>query len=183
MHSGVLLKMLFTTKHTPMQAFTQRMFIDKLPVRYQRVAKQFLKFGVTGVVGAIIDFGTYAVLTRGIGWTTLYTIAGYEISAANNVSVFAAIMSNFILNKYWTFRYREGSAAKQWMGYFALNLVTWALNQLLMSYFAFRVPLFTQLFGDNKDFAAKVAAICFILFVNFFGSKFLIFKSRPAATA
>ncbi|MBI3256075.1 MAG: GtrA family protein [Candidatus Andersenbacteria bacterium] len=165
-----------------MQALTQRL-IDKLPQRYQRVAKQFIKFGVTGVVGAIIDFGTYAILTRGVGWTSLYVIAGYEISAANNVSVLVAIMSNFLLNKYWTFRYREGSAAKQWLGYFGLNVVTWALNQLLMSYFAFRVPLFNQLFGDNKDFAAKVAAICFILFVNFAGSKFLVFKSRPTVVA
>lgn len=165
-----------------MSSFTERLFIEKLPLRYQGLAKQFIKFGVTGVIGAIIDFGTYAMLTRGFGWVTLYSIAGYEISAANNVSVFVAIMSNFLFNKYWTFRYRQGSAARQWLGYFALNVVTWALNQLLMSYFAFRVPIFTQLFGDNRDFAAKVAAIGIILFVNFLGSKFLVFKSRPAAT-
>lgn len=152
----------------------------KLPVRYQRIAKQFIKFGITGVIGATIDFSSYAFLTRVVGWTTLYTIAGYQISAANNVSVFVAIMSNFLLNKYWTFRYRQGSAAKQWLGYFVLNIVTWALNQLLMSYFAFNVPLFEQTFGEGKDFAAKVAAIGIILFVNFFGSKFLVFKSRPA---
>jgi dolichol-phosphate mannosyltransferase len=162
-----------------MASFVENL-ISKLPVQYQRIAKQFVKFGVTGVIGAIIDFGTYALLTRVFHWTTLYTVAGYEISAANNVSVLVAIMSNFLLNKYWTFRYREGSAAKQWLGYFSLNVVTWALNQLLMSYFAFRVPIFEQVFGNSKDFAAKVAAIGIILFLNFFGSKFLVFRKQPA---
>ncbi len=178
MRSGVQLRMLSITK-TFMSSFVENL-LSKLPAKYQRIAKQFIKFGVTGVVGAIIDFSSYAFMTRVLGWTTLYTIAGYQISAANNVSVFIAIMSNFLLNKYWTFRYRQGSAAKQWLGYFVLNIITWVLNQLLMSYFAFNVPFFEQTFGDSKDFAAKVAAIGIILFLNFFGSKFLVFKSRPA---
>jgi putative flippase GtrA len=104
-------------------------------------------------------------------------VFGFQIVAANNVSVFCAIMSNFFLNKYWTFRYRQGSAAKQWLGYFGLNTITWVLNQILVSLFIFHVALFDQLFGHNSDFAAKVAAIGIILFVNFFGSKFLVFRT------
>lgn len=163
-------------------SFVVEHLIAKLPMRFQRIAKQFVKFGVTGVIGAIVDFGIYAFLTRVVGWVTLYTVFGYQISAANNVSVFVAIMSNFFLNKYWTFRNREGSAVNQWLGYFSLNVVTWALNQILMSFFAFRVPIFEQLFGDSKDFAAKVAAIGIILFVNFFGSKFLVFRRQAPQT-
>ena len=160
-------------------------FVEKLillfPLRYQKLATQFIKFGVTGAIGAAVDFSVYAFLTRAVGWTTLYSVWGYEISAANNVSVFLAIVSNFILNKFWTFKYHTGSASKQWWSYFGLNLITWALNQLLMSYFAYRVAIFGHLFGDSKDFAAKVAAICIILFVNFFGSKFFVFR-KPVET-
>ena len=154
--------------------------IGRLPVRVQTMARQFLKFGVTGVVGAIVDFSIYGLLTRGIGWTAFYTVFGFQIVAANNVSVFCAIMSNFFLNKYWTFKNREGSAAKQWLGYFGLNTITWALNQILVSYFVFHVVIFDQLFGHNSDLAAKVAAIGIILFVNFFGSKFLVFKTNKS---
>ncbi len=156
--------------------------VAKLPPQYQTAAKQFIKFGITGTIGAAVDFSTYALLTRVVGWTTLYSIAGYQISAANNVSVLLAILSNFLLNKFWTFR-AGGNAAGQGIGYFILNTFTWALNQLLMSYFAFHLPIFAALFGEQKDFAGKAMAIGIILFVNFFGSKFIIFRKNAGERA
>jgi len=47
-----------------------------------------------------------------------------------------------------------------------------------VSLFVFHTPLFTQLFLDQRDIAAKVAAIVIILFINFFGSKLLIFRGK-----
>jgi putative flippase GtrA len=159
-------------------------FIEKimnfLPARYQNTARQFLKFGITGTIGAIVDFTTYNILTRGLGWMTVYVVLGQKIVMANNVSVFLAIVSNFIFNKYWTFRDKDRDVMKQWGSYLILNVVTWVLNQLLMSYFTFSVPLMEAVFGGQKDNAAKVLAIGIILFLNFLGSKFLVFN-RPAA--
>jgi putative flippase GtrA len=152
--------------------------VSILPRRYQNTAKQFIKFAITGTIGAIVDFGTYAILTRLFGWVTTYTVLGTEIVAANNVSVFLAVCSNFIINRYWTFHSVEGNAARQGIGYFILNTFTWALNQILVSLFVFHTPLFTQLFLDQRDIAAKVAAIVIILFINFFGSKLLIFRGK-----
>lgn len=165
-----------------LQAMTLRL-VGLVPPRYQLATKQFLKFGVVGTIGALVDFSTYALLTRGLGWTTLYTVGGYEISAANNVSVFLAIVSNFVINRWWTFRGTGGNVASQGIGYLVLNVITWALNQFLMSYFTFQVTLFDTLFGDKKDFAAKALAIGIIMFVNFFGSKFIIFRKRPEVTS
>lgn len=150
--------------------------VGKLPARYQNSGKQFIKFGVTGVVGAVVDFSTYNLLTRGIGFVASYMVLGQTIIVANNISVFLAIISNFLFNKYWTFRDTSKEVAKQWVGYFTLNFFTWVLNQLLVSMFTFQVPIVQQLFGDQKDNAAKVLAIGIILFLNFAGSKFLIFK-------
>jgi putative flippase GtrA len=146
-----------------------------VPARYQKTAKQFIKFGITGAIGAVVDFSTYAFLTRIVGWGAKYTILGTEIIAANNVSVFLAICSNFIINRTWTFHDTEGSAAKQGTGYFVLNTFTWALNQILVGVFT-KWSLFITLFGDQRDFVAKAAAIVFILFINFFGSKLFIFR-------
>jgi len=156
--------------------------VSLAPPQYQLAAQQFAKFLVTGTVGATVDFTIYNVLTRGFDWTVTYTIFGFDIIAANLVSVFLAIMSNFILNKYWTFRNNEKAVAKQWSGYFALNLFTFILNQLIVSFLTFQVPFMTVIFKGLKDNAAKVIAIGFILFINFLGSKFLVFrKKEPVA--
>ncbi|MEX1111924.1 MAG: GtrA family protein [Candidatus Andersenbacteria bacterium] len=153
-------------------------FINILPLRLQNTARQFMKFAVVGVIGAVVDFGSYNILTRGIGWTDTYEIFGYQIIAANLVSVFLAITSNFILNRYWTFHATGGNAATQGAGYFALNGFTFILNQIVTSFFTFHVPLIALIFGSQKDNIAKALAIGIILFLNFFGSKFLIFGKK-----
>lgn len=143
-------------------------------------ARQFIKFGITGTIGAVVDFGTYNLLLRGFGLDAAYTIFGQHILVANNISVFLAIVSNFLFNKYWTFRDRNQNVLGQWTSYFTLNFFTWALNQLLFSFFTFRVPLMATLFGSQKDNAAKVLAIGIILIFNFIGSKLFVFKAAPA---
>lgn len=155
--------------------------VGKLPARYQNIGKQFVKFGITGVIGATVDFSTYNILTRGFGFVASYIVLGQQIIVANNISVFLAIVSNFVFNKYWTFRDTSNQVAKQWAGYFTLNFFTWVLNQLLVSLFTFQVPAIQAMFGNQKDNAAKVLAIGIILFMNFAGSKFLIFKKPNKA--
>lgn len=150
-----------------------------VPPRYTNSARQFLKFGMVGTVGAIVDFGSYNIMTRGLGWTTTFHVGGFEIIAANLVSVLAAILCNFLLNKYWTFRNPSKSVLQQGAGYLTLNFLTFILNQILTSFFAFRVPLIEAAFGSQKDNVAKAISVGFILFINFFGSKFLIFRKKP----
>lgn len=163
---------------------TAEAYLRQLPLRYQRVARQFVKFGITGTIGAFVDFSTYNLLTRGFGLLAIYTVLGQKIILANNISVLLAIISNFLLNKYWTFRDPSKQVVRQWAGYFSLNVATWVLNQLLVSFFVFQVPLLGVLFGSQKDNAAKALAIGFILFLNFFGSKWLVFrKAAPMRAA
>lgn len=149
-----------------------------VPVRYHKLIKQFIKFGITGAIGAVVDFGSYNLLTRALDWDAVINIAGMQFIAANLVSVFLAIISNFILNKYWTFRNHEQGVLKQWSGYFALNTFTFLLNQVLTSFFAFQVPVLIVIFGSQADNAAKALAIGLILFVNFIGSKLFIFRNK-----
>lgn len=152
-----------------------------VPLQYQRAARQFLKFGIVGSVGAFVDFSSYNIMTRGFDWQTVIEVAGFKLIAANLVSVLVAILCNFLLNKYWTFRNTEpGAAVRQGVGYFALNTVTFVLNQILTSFFTFHVPVVEAIFRSQKDNAAKALSIGFILFINFFGSKFVIFRKKPS---
>ena len=161
-------------------AFAEQL-IALAPPRYQNSARQFVKFGITGSLGAIIDYSSYITMTRGFGWADTYPILGFDIIGANVVSVLLAISVMFFVNKYWTFRNTERNVLQQGVGYFALNLTTFVLNQILTSFFAFQVPVLAALFGSTKDLIAKALAIGIILFLNFFGSKFLVFrKVKPA---
>lgn len=157
--------------------------LSRVPVRYQALTKQFIKFGLTGSMGAIIDYGSYITMTRFIGWDEVYLVLGYEIIGANVVSVLLAIAVMFFVNKYWTFRNTEKNVVQQGAGYVALNLTTFVFNQILTSFFAFRVPIIAALFGAQKDLIAKALAIGLILFVNFAGSKFLVFRRTPSHQA
>ena len=116
-----------------------------------------------------------------MGWDAILAPFGYKIIAANLCSVLLAISCNFLLNKYWTFRNKEeGAVLKQWSGYFALNTMTFILNQLITSFFTFHVPVVALIFGSQKDNAAKAIAIGCILSLNFLGSKFLIFRRKSS---
>ncbi|MBI4022278.1 MAG: GtrA family protein, partial [Candidatus Andersenbacteria bacterium] len=105
-----------------------------LPRRYQRTARQFVKFGITGTIGAAVDFSTFILLTRGFGVTAVYAVLEQKFIVANNISVLLAIMSNFLFNKYWTFRDPSRQVVRQWAGYFSLSGATWILNQLPVSF-------------------------------------------------
>jgi len=166
-----------------MMVLAAHRLVALLPVRLQRTARQFVKFGVTGVIGATVDFGSYNVMSRLLGWTSVYLVVSYPIIGANLVSVSFDILSNFLINKYWTFRDPSEAVVRQGLSYFVLYAITFVLNQLLTSFFAFHVSLVPDLFGTQADNAAKVLAIIPILFLNFTGSKFIIFRRRPAAIA
>lgn len=151
-----------------------------LPERYHSVARQFIKFGITGAIGAVVDFTVLYLLHDFLGWQATIELYGSKLIAANMISVFLAIVSNFLINRYWTFRGHTGNAAQQWTGYFILNIFTWALNQILTSYFTFHFILLSP-FGENRIYVAKALAIGLILFVNFAGSKFIVFRKKPVA--
>lgn len=182
-----------------------------MPVPILRVAKaaahrrlppflrEFVKFGIVGTFGFVVDFGTYVLLTRLFGWDTVFCLGldgtqqsidlanirscaapHYPIVAANMTSVLLAVTSNFLLNKFWTFRdSRTGAVAAQGAAYLTMSVITWAVNQVLTGVFASRVVLLHELFGGFADIAAKILAITFVLFLNFGGSKFLIFRRAP----
>ena len=55
---------------------------------------RFFRFAAVGIVGAVVDFGTFNLLT---------TFAGLTAVVASVLSFIAAIINNFIWNRYWTY--------------------------------------------------------------------------------
>jgi putative flippase GtrA len=87
----------------------------------ERVATltQFLRFGVVGTVGFVVDTAVlYAGLALGLG---LYS--------GRALSYVAAATTTWALNRAWTFRGRgDGPVARQWALFLAVNLIGFACN-------------------------------------------------------
>lgn len=62
--------------------------------RLKREATRFMKFAVVGTIGAVIDFGTFNILNGLVGvWSV----------PASMLSFTAAVTSNFMWNRFWTY--------------------------------------------------------------------------------
>ncbi|MDB5413078.1 MAG: GtrA family protein [Rubritepida sp.] len=86
----------------------------------QKMIPQFLRFGVVGTVGFLVDA---AVLTA-LLW------AGFGPYGGRVVSYLAAASTTFALNRAWTFRTasRDAPVAAQWGRFVALNMVGFVAN-------------------------------------------------------
>ncbi len=55
---------------------------------------RFLKFATVGALGALIDFGVMNLMTHMFSLRLVY---------AGSISFICAVLSNFTLNRYWTY--------------------------------------------------------------------------------
>ncbi|MCA9903210.1 MAG: GtrA family protein [Anaerolineae bacterium] len=87
--------------------------------------ERFLKFAVVGAVGAVIDFGTLFVLQRTILVPTLQE-PDWNVTIAQTIAFVAAVISNFIWNRYWTYPdSRSRSIRRQLVQFGFISLVGW----------------------------------------------------------
>ncbi|MFA4930451.1 MAG: GtrA family protein [Patescibacteria group bacterium] len=132
------------------------------------ILKEFGKFAVVGVIGTAVDFSIYSVLTRGFDVFYIY---------ATCISVFIAIVNNFIWNKYWTFeKGQSGKTTKESYRFFLVSIVNYFLN-IGITYAVVTYTHAEVLFHSSEDYFAKAIAIGIVLFSNYFGNKYWTFKS------
>lgn len=117
---------------------------------------RFLKFSVVGAIGALVDFG---VLNLGI------QVFGLAKWLANTFSFSAAVLSNFVWNRLWTYpESRDEPFASQLGQFLLVNLVGYGINQaifLSLDHYVFEP---WGVWGYNLS---KAIAIGVVLFWNF----------------
>ena len=135
--------------------------------------KQFLKFGIVGTIGVVVDFGILNLL---IFLTGIY--AGFGIAVINSISVSAAISNNYLLNKYWTFK----SDSTDYRGEF---IRTWAVYSGGLIISSAIIYYFTTITGPAFGFSpllwanlAKALGIGVAMIWNFAGLKFFVFAAK-----
>ena len=107
-------------------------------VSWSREGTRFAKFLAVGTVGAVVDFGTFNLLTAGLHfWPVPSSVCSF----------LAAVCSNFLFNRYWT--YPDSRSKPLWRQAFqftAVNAVGLAIRTPL---FAFLIPVWTRVLASN----------------------------------
>lgn len=111
---------------------------------------RFFKFAVVGTIGAVVDFGTFNLLSG---------VFSVKPVIASMISFSAAIVSNFIWNRYWTYPdSRSKSMVRQLCEFSIISLIGLGI----------RTPLFAVLEKHLPDFFAKLAFIKYLPFTPTF---------------
>ena len=82
--------------------------------RLSRRAKTFVKFGLVGIVGTLVDFFFYKIFIN---------YFGIAPATSKGISAEIAIMNNFFLNNLWPFKYRK-TKTNLWQKLGIFNLVS-----------------------------------------------------------
>jgi putative flippase GtrA len=136
------------------------LFLETITNFYENHPKEFrrfAKFALVGTLGAIIDFVLLNILRGVLGWPLLW---------ANTVSVCAAIISNFIWNRLWTFpESRTRKKRKQLPQFTLVNLIGLLINNLIVVGLD---SILVTYIGEPWSYnIAKAVAIGVVLFWNF----------------
>ena len=125
--------------------------------RNEKELVRFLKFGLVGTLGAVVDFTVLNFLILGADFTKLW---------ANTCSFSIAVLSNFTWNRLWTFpESRERPIRTQLPQFGLVNVAGLLINQVV--FLSLDHYVFAPLFGPLGYNLAKAVAIIVVLFWNF----------------
>jgi len=145
--------------------------------------RQLVKYGMVGIVGLIIDIGVYYLLTKIISvhypFSSFITnlvedfvsvdITKVDKLISHIISSSLAIINNFLLNSYFTFKVTD-KKLKRFASFASIAAIGLVVSSML----------FTLFIGVMKmdDMVAKIMSILIVAALQFAVNKFFTFKQR-----
>lgn len=120
----------------------------------------FIKFGITGVSGLTIDFA--------LTWFFKDELH-FNKFAANGIGFTAAVISNYIIHRNWTFKDNKSKSGLQFTAFFTVSVIGLLLNSAII------LLLNNMLFVNF--YISKAIAIFIVFFWNFSANYFFVFKT------
>lgn len=104
--------------------------------RTRREVNRFLKFSVVGGMGAVVDFGSFNLLANVLGVASI---------VASIISFSAAVTSNFLWNRYWTYPdSRSKPVSQQVIQFTTVNLVGLVIRTPIFAFSEEPLILFSE---------------------------------------
>jgi len=121
---------------------------------------KFIKFGVVGISGIIVDFGiTYLFKEK-------LKVQKY---VSNSIGFIIATTSNYLLNEAWTFNTHEGAELYQFGKFFGIAIIGLILSNLLVYFFSEKLKF--------NFYLSKFFAIAVVSLWNFFANYLYTFAA------
>ncbi|MBI5742723.1 MAG: GtrA family protein [Candidatus Niyogibacteria bacterium] len=132
---------------------------------------QFAKFALTGAMNTVLDAGILNLLSY---LTGIY--AGGWIVALNSISFIVAVTNSYFWNKHWTFARADGAKAVEYLEFIGVAFVGLLLSNGIVYAVTTYIPTdgLTPAMVEN---IAKIIATAIVMFWNFTGFKFFVFKA------
>lgn len=145
----------------------------------QKSFRQLVKYGMVGVVGLAIDMGVYYLLVRKL--SVHYPFSSFiskmlggnmsvgmlDILISNVISSTLAIINNFLLNSYFTFKVTD-KKLKRFASFVGIAIVGMIISSMLLTLFIGVMKM--------DDILSKIFAICIVAAIQFGINKFFTFK-------
>lgn len=120
---------------------------------------KMIKFGLVGLLGMIIDFGITWLCKEKLKWNKY---------VANGCGFTLAVVSNYSINRRWTFTSNNPHWLKEFSIFLTVSLIGLLLNTTFLYFFHQK---------KNKNFyLAKFLAILIVFIWNFLANFFFNFK-------
>lgn len=134
----------------------------------EKEAERFFKFLIVGTIGFVVDFGTL---------TFLVEVVGLAPVVANVFSFSAAVLSNFTLNRYWTYPDSRSKRRRIQLLQFAfVSIVGLLINTTILYLLQGPFDVLLNLIGAPRGLdgyiPAKIVATIVVLFWNFFVNRY-----------
>jgi|BEDMetMinimDraft_2_1075160.scaffolds.fasta_scaffold00746_3 putative flippase GtrA len=128
------------------------------------IAGEFLRFGVVGSAGFVVDTATVYALGPRLG-----------LVPAGLLAYFFAASANFLANRLWTFRHRPPRGwLKPWLAFLTANGAGFAVNRGLYVLLVTTLPL-----ARTAPILAIAAGTLGGMFFNFTASRRFVFRPGP----
>ena len=122
---------------------------------------QFIKFCVVGGTGVVVDFGITFLFKEKLKLNKYI---------ANSLGFMAAASTNYLLNRWWTFRSHDPEVAQQYVQFVGISAIGLILNNIII-----------YLLNDKARlnfFLSKLIAIGLVTLWNFFMNYYFTFTGK-----
>lgn len=120
---------------------------------------KFLKFGVVGLSGMVIDFFFTWLCKEKLRWNKFLS---------NSIGFTLAAISNYVLNRIWTFESENPDVAGEFFSFVLVSVIGLGLNNLFLYVFHEKLKI--------NFYLAKVFAIGLVTIWNFAANYLITFR-------